>query len=901
MFVYHRFPLKFDLRQQWISALRRKDFKPSKCAVVCSKHFRDEDFDRTSLSCVRLRNNAVPSVFTAFPSYLQTKHRARKAPKDRSVYVEAATVVADEQMPENIAADASGTPEPLASTTGLPVTIIGSTTDDVQDTPRKVELKRKLHHSESRLKSSRKKIKLLQQSKRRLLKRAADLNTIIADMRKNDILSTESAAVLQNSAGGIDDLLKRRDAKLSGKAYQVTYSPELRSFALTLHFYSPHAYRYVRKMFDTCLPHPRTIEKWFQTIDGRPGFTTEAFDALKARSSAVSGKRIICSLMMDEVAIRQQLEWDGSRYQGYIDMGTNLDSDSMPLAKEALTFMVVAVNDTFKLPVGYFLIDGLGGLERASLVNQCLSRLHDVGVTVVSLTFDGAAANLSMIKTLGCNLDVFSDEFKTSFKHPNTSDGVFVFLDPCHMLKLIRNTLGDKKSVVDGDGNFIKWDYIDNLHKLQDNEGLHLGNRLRSAHILWHKNKMNVRLAAQLLSESVAASLQFCVSEGLPDFEGCEPTIKFIRIFNRLFDLLTSRNLASKGYKRPMQANNIDDMRTFLYEAKAYIMSLKESKNGRSIIDSNRKVGFLGFCVCIHSVIELYDFLTTSSQFGLKFLCTFKLSQDHLELFFSKIRRLGGCNNNPSARQFISAYRKLVVHNDLQDVLRGNCLPLESVPILTATSNFVSKLNADCPSVLSLNNSVTRARVIDPDYTATRDHDYTFVPNSALLSACSQKICAYIAGFVVFKLKGTLHCEKCVEALTATDYTPICSLIKLKSKGGLILPSQDVINVCLTCEKYFRRNVILTESKLPRLSVHEITQSVLKTFINKDCFSSLSEHMLECEPTCNHIILLIKAIIEKYLQVRFFYAGKQYTSHIREKLQKISRHVSTKLVIFTGQ
>lgn len=38
------------------------------------------------------------------------------------------------------------------------------------------------------------------------------------------------------------------------------YPPELRSFALTLHFYSLKAYDYVRETFDTCLPHPSTLQ-----------------------------------------------------------------------------------------------------------------------------------------------------------------------------------------------------------------------------------------------------------------------------------------------------------------------------------------------------------------------------------------------------------------------------------------------------------------------------------------------------------------------------------------------------------------------------------------------------------------------------------------------------------------
>ena len=85
---------------------------------------------------------------------------------------------------------------------------------------------------------------------------------------------------MQDSAGGIEDLIKRRDDKLKGKPGENKYSAQLRSFALRLHFYS---YRYVRKMFDTCLPHPRTIDKWFNSIDGKPGFTREAFNALRIR------------------------------------------------------------------------------------------------------------------------------------------------------------------------------------------------------------------------------------------------------------------------------------------------------------------------------------------------------------------------------------------------------------------------------------------------------------------------------------------------------------------------------------------------------------------------------------------------------------------------------------------
>lgn len=51
------------------------------------------------------------------------------------------------------------------------------------------------------------------------------------------------------------------------------YPPVLRSFALTLHFFSPKAYEYVRRTFYTCLPHPRTLQKWYEKTEGEPGFT----------------------------------------------------------------------------------------------------------------------------------------------------------------------------------------------------------------------------------------------------------------------------------------------------------------------------------------------------------------------------------------------------------------------------------------------------------------------------------------------------------------------------------------------------------------------------------------------------------------------------------------------------
>lgn len=71
-----------------------------------------------------------------------------------------------------------------------------------------------------------------------------------------------------------------------------TVTPELRSFSLTLHFYSPTAYNYVRKTFNKCLPHPSTLRKWYSVIDGSPGITEESMNAIKMKVYEMKKKNV---------------------------------------------------------------------------------------------------------------------------------------------------------------------------------------------------------------------------------------------------------------------------------------------------------------------------------------------------------------------------------------------------------------------------------------------------------------------------------------------------------------------------------------------------------------------------------------------------------------------------------
>ena len=125
-----------------------------------------------------------------------------------------------------------------------------------------------------------------------------------------------------------------------------------------------------------------------------------------------------------------------------------------------------------------------------------LGKLHDAGMTTVSLTSDGPSCNQKMMDALGANLD--PDNLKPYFMHPIEKDQkVYVLLDICHALKLVRNAFASGAMIKDSEGNTISWEYIKELHKLQTESGLRAGNKLSKRHIQWYSNKMKVAFRDQ--------------------------------------------------------------------------------------------------------------------------------------------------------------------------------------------------------------------------------------------------------------------------------------------------------------------------------------------------------------------------------------------------------------------
>ena len=329
-----------------------------------------------------------------------------------------------------------------------------------------------------RMKSNklREKMRMSRQKVIRLQKKVNSLNELIKTLKDKDLISDQVKETLEGKFSGISHEIFQRLSKQKKKTGQgLKYTPELKSFALTLQFYSTKAYKFVRKMFNLALPHPNVVSNWYSKIPAEPGFTEPAFKALslKVEEAKKQQKDVLAALMLDEMSIKKHVAWDGKRFRGYVDVGDSFTEDEGEEATDALVLMVVSLDGSFKMPVAYFFISSMTGKEKANLVTVALEKLTNIGVNVVSVTCDGPPSHFTMIKELGATLD--PDNMKTFFRNDNTESGkIYIFLDICHMLKNVRNILR-KHDLVDCDEKRISWTFIAELGKLQEKEGLRQG------------------------------------------------------------------------------------------------------------------------------------------------------------------------------------------------------------------------------------------------------------------------------------------------------------------------------------------------------------------------------------------------------------------------------------------
>ena len=406
----------------------------------------------------------------------------------------------------------------------------------------------------------------------------------------------------------------------------------------------------------------------------------------------------------------------------------------------------------------------------------------------------------------------------------------YFYYDPPHLLKSIRNNV--KSFGFNVDGEQVNWDPIVQLFKIDQASivATKLAPKLTTKHItLPPFMKMNVPIAAQTMSRSVASGILQCIQSGqIP--EKCAATAKFINHIDDLFDCTNSRTLSGR---RPIMGALTPDSchKEFLEEIEVWLEKVKPN----SPKFKNRLLPCqTGWLLDVKVLLDIIQNFWTDN--GLSFLLTSRFNQDPLENLFSIIRGKGGHRCNPDAHEFRVALTQVMVDKLLLPPKGGNCQPdMDSILFSFDTAKSLGNRN-------SLKARVAKAipKVIQP---------LMLDGKCSPLSNNEENTMTYIAGWIAFKIKKFI-CENCYDKCTQSKENVINDkrFFLMNSKQyeclnndkGLTAPSDVLLNLLVVAEKVFKAHIskLCSDEDLRfnlLVKIKKATESRMKVFYCDAC------------------------------------------------------------------
>lgn len=705
------------------------------------------------------------------------------------------------------------------------------------------------------------------------------------------------------------------------------YPEIVRQFCLSIHYYSPRAYDYIREMFNNNLPHPKTMQMWYKNSDvsGEQGLNSAHLAKLKKiveeHKSKTQNSNLVCSLIFDEMNIRQQILWNNhdDLYDGFVTTAdaivtndttdttdsttetaeaetvaaADIDRSEAKRAKQIILFILNGINYCLEFPVGYWVIETLDKYKRKGLLLEVIKAVTNAGIKILNITFDGYLSNISMCELLGANLNVYSKDFQPFFINPFNQEKIYVFVDPCHMLKLIRNTLANKQFFYNSDKNKIEWSYFEKLQTFSKENDFHT-HKINKKHMEWRRNIMNVRLAVETLSNSVANSLDFLVKQKHPDFLQAAATVEFIKYVNNLFDIFNTKNMQTGNvFKSALNPANKRIIFDLLEENVNYFKTLKLSqvncKTGKTkilpILKSRNCAGFRGFIIDIYALMQIYVEYVEEKNI-LAMVPTYPLLQDVIEIFFGRIRSSSGCNNNPNIHQFKGAFRKLLCNIKITAPEHGNCRIFSQ--ILPETY-----LYSDIFTVTSARARVS-FKTIEQNYEKQKENILADIikhndlrENDSLLDATSNYAIAYIASRIEDTIiSKQFECRNCLEVLHENS-----KIIDFGVNNSFRLPCRSTFNICKQADQFLKLCDIRKSKQK-----YDIKVIYCLIFRSIDFNALYVDSRFDCD--INHKYQFVKFIVKEYMDYKFAYLAREVTL---DQYNTIFRQQFNKLVLSAGQ
>ncbi len=192
-------------------------------------------------------------------------------------------------------------------------------------------------------------------------------------------------------------------------------------------------------------------------------------------------------LAYDEMSLKETVNYSVStdEIEGKENLGPGSESRDL-LANHASVFIVRSMTEKWKQPMVYFLTNGVMTAKTIKeKVVEAVTTLQSIGLDPRVLVCDQGANNCSAIKALGVT------KSRPYFLK------VYLLYDTPHLMKNIRTAL--KNFGFNIAGNFIKWNYIEQLLHYDMKKKIRMVARLTWKHLdLPIFSKMSVPLAAQL-------------------------------------------------------------------------------------------------------------------------------------------------------------------------------------------------------------------------------------------------------------------------------------------------------------------------------------------------------------------------------------------------------------------
>jgi septal ring factor EnvC (AmiA/AmiB activator) len=170
-----------------------------------------------------LKKDAVPTIFPDFPPSLQPKPLSKRRVLKRSATSAIKTCRTKRKKKREIVAKVNSD----------------------HSYPYPCTIEEKLQDHDDQLINTRKKLKAVSRKNTQLQKRVCTLEKMLKEVKEKFGVQDHALTILQQAGSEIPECLFRRLTKnlKSNTTTREEYPPALRSFAMTLHFYSPKAYR----------------------------------------------------------------------------------------------------------------------------------------------------------------------------------------------------------------------------------------------------------------------------------------------------------------------------------------------------------------------------------------------------------------------------------------------------------------------------------------------------------------------------------------------------------------------------------------------------------------------------------------------------------------------------------